>query len=85
MQEKLLSGMLLDKLDKKNIEKKWIGLSLVDHKMTIKELYEFGVKNNIVDYDIEAQYADDGGYYYGSRNVCEPDIEIKDEIRTIII
>lgn len=53
--------------------------------MTIKELYEFGVKNNIVDYDIEAQYADDGGYYYGSRNVCEPDIEIKDEIRTIII
>lgn len=53
--------------------------------MTIKELYEFGVKNNIVDYEIEAQYADGGGYYYGSRSTDESEIEIQNNIETIII
>ena len=53
--------------------------------MTIQELYDFAKERNILDYDIEAQYADDGGYYYGSRITDEGDIEIKDDIKTIII
>lgn len=32
---------------------------------------------NIVDYEIEAQYADGGGDYCGSRSVDESEIEIQ--------
>lgn len=48
--------------------------------MTIKELYEWSVKNGVEDYDIEIQYRDGGGYYYGSSSLYESDIEI-DHIR----
>lgn len=53
--------------------------------MTVQELYDFAKERNILDYDIEARYADDGGYYYGSRLTDEVDIERKDDIKTIII
>ena len=53
--------------------------------MTVQELYDFAKERNILDYDIEAQYADDGGYYYGSRLTDCCDIERKDDIKTIII
>ena len=53
--------------------------------MTVQELYDFAKERNILDYEIEAQYADDGGYYYGSRTTNEDDIERKDDIKTIII
>ena len=53
--------------------------------MTVKELYDFAKERNILDYEIEAQYADSGGYYYGSRTTDEGDIERKDDIKTIII
>ena len=52
---------------------------------TVQELYDFAKERNILDYEIEAQYADDGGYYYGSRITDEGDIERKDDIKTIII
>lgn len=53
--------------------------------MTIQELYNFAKERNILDYEIEAQYADDGGSYYGSRTTDEYDIEIEDNVKTIII
>ena len=53
--------------------------------MTVQELYDFAKERNILDYEIEAQYADDGGYYYGSRTTNEDDIEIEDNVKTIII
>lgn len=53
--------------------------------MTIQELYDYAKKNNIVDYELEAQYADDGGFYYGSRSIYLDDIEIKDNIKSVII
>ena len=53
--------------------------------MTVQELYDYAKEKNILDYDIEAQYADSGGYYYGSRITDCGDIERKDDIKTIII
>lgn len=32
--------------------------------MTIRELYEWAVENNVADYDIAVQYRDSGGFYY---------------------
>ena len=53
--------------------------------MTVHEFYDFATERTILDYEIEAQYADGGGYYYGSRITDEGDIERKDDIKTIII
>ena len=44
--------------------------------MTIKELYEWAVKNGVENCDIEIQYRDSGGYYSGSDTLHEEDIEI---------
>ena len=49
--------------------------------MTIKDLYEWAVKNGVEDFDIEIQYRDGGGYYYGSSSLYESDIEI-DRLRS---
>lgn len=53
--------------------------------MTVQELYDFAKERNILDYKIEAQYCDSGGFYYGSRIIDDYEIEIKDNIKTIII
>lgn len=52
--------------------------------MTIKDLYEWAVKNGVEDFDIEIQYRDGGGYYYGSSSLYESDIEI-DRLRSEVI
>lgn len=44
--------------------------------MTIKELYEWAKKNNCEEYEVEIQYRDDGGYYTGTDDLEEHDIEI---------
>lgn len=49
--------------------------------MTIKQLYEWAVKNEVENYDIEIQYRDSGGYYYGSSSLYESDIDI-DHLRS---
>lgn len=49
--------------------------------MTIKDLYEWAVKNGVEDFDIEIQHRDGGGYYYGSSSLYESDIEI-DRLRS---
>ena len=49
--------------------------------MTIKDLYEWAVKNGVEDFDIEIQYRDGGGYYSGSSSLYESDIEI-DRLRS---
>ena len=41
--------------------------------MTIQELYDWAVENGCEDYEIQIQYADDGGYYYGFRDVDWPE------------
>lgn len=53
--------------------------------MTIQELYDYAKKKDILDYDIEAQHADDGGFYYGSRSTSIDEIEIEKKIKTVII
>lgn len=52
--------------------------------MTIKELYEWAIQNSVEDYDIEIQYRDGGGYYYGTSTLYESDIEI-DNLRSEVI
>lgn len=47
--------------------------------MTIKDLYEYAVKNGVENCDIEIQYADGGGFYYGTRDLYECDIEIENK------
>ena len=36
--------------------------------MTVKEFYEWAVANNVENLEMEVQYRDDGGCYYGSDN-----------------
>jgi len=45
--------------------------------MTIQDLYEWAVKHNATNLDIEIQYRDDGGYYSGTTDLCASDIEIE--------
>ena len=47
--------------------------------MTPKDLYEWAVKHDVQDCDIEIQYRDDGGYYEGTTNARLDEIEIKNE------
>lgn len=49
--------------------------------MTIKYLYEWAIENGVEEYDIEIQYCDGGGFYYGTRTLYESDIEI-DHLRS---
>ena len=48
--------------------------------MTVQELYDFAKERNILDYEIEAQYADDGGYYYGSRYISKHRLKMDSRI-----
>lgn len=43
--------------------------------MTIRELYEWAVENNVADYDIAVQYRDSGGFYSGEDTMIQPDID----------
>lgn len=43
--------------------------------MTIQELYEWAIKNNAKDLDIEIQYRDSGGYYNGTTDLNSIDVE----------
>lgn len=45
--------------------------------MTIQDLYEWGIKHNAVNLDIEIQYRDSGGYYCGTTDLKTSDIEIE--------
>lgn len=47
--------------------------------MTIKELYELAKEKDILNYEIQIQHGDDGGFYDGYRDV-EIDILREDEI-----
>ena len=46
--------------------------------MTIKELYEWAVEHSADNLDVEIQYRDDGGLYYGV-DECNPIIRPKQE------
>lgn len=39
--------------------------------MTIKDLYEYAVKKGLENSEVEIQYADSGGFYYGTRDLKE--------------
>lgn len=47
--------------------------------MTIQDLYEWAKKNKAIDLDIEIQYRDDGGYYNGTCDLSEEDIEVENK------
>lgn len=47
--------------------------------MTPRDLYEWAVKYDVQDCDIEIQYRDDGGYYCGTTDTRLDEIEIKNE------
>lgn len=53
--------------------------------MTIKDLYEFAEKNKCEDYEIEIQYRDGGGSYYGTDTFQLEDIEVKDFAKTVVL
>ena len=44
--------------------------------MTIKELYDWAVNNSCENYEVEIQYRDGGGYYNGTDDLRESEIEI---------
>lgn len=45
--------------------------------MTIQELYEWAIKNNAKDLEVEIQYRDGGGYYSGTTDLDSSDVEIE--------
>lgn len=45
--------------------------------MTIQDLYEWAIKNNVKDLDVEIQYRDSGGYYNGTTDLDYSDVEIE--------
>ena len=54
--------------------------------MTIKDLYEWAVRNNCENYEVEIQYRDDGGYYNGTCDLREDEIEIdRDKYNGVVI
>ncbi len=48
--------------------------------MTIKELYDWAVERGLVDAELEAQYADDGGFYSGSRWLEIDELEVEEHL-----
>ncbi len=48
--------------------------------MSIEELYEWAKKHNYEKLECEIQYADGGGFYYGTRDLRESDIEVKNGV-----
>lgn len=51
--------------------------------MTIKELYDWAVKNGYADYNITITYSDDGGFYSGTRDASYNDIEVHCDTREV--
>jgi hypothetical protein len=51
--------------------------------MTIKELYEDALSKGKENYDIELQYQDGGGTYYGSTGLTE--IEYRDNYNEVLL
>ena len=47
--------------------------------MTIKDLYVYAQEKGIENYEVEIQYADGGGFYHGTRDLREDEIEVKEE------
>lgn len=45
--------------------------------MTVRELYEWAEQNNALDFDIEIQHRDSGGYFYDGVDDPEPSIETR--------
>lgn len=53
--------------------------------MTVQELYELAKEKNALDYSIEVFHSDDGGFYFGSRDVDMSEIEINNDAKKIIM
>lgn len=51
--------------------------SIGGDNMTIQDLYEWAIKHNAANLDIEIQYRDSGGYYSGTTNLEPCHIEIE--------
>ena len=47
--------------------------------VTIKDLYEYAQKNGIENCEVEIQYADGGGFYYGTRDLEESEISVEEK------
>ena len=47
--------------------------------MTIKDLYEYAVKKGLENSEVKIQYADSGGFYYGTRDLEESEISIEEK------
>jgi hypothetical protein len=47
--------------------------------VTVEKLYLYAKERGIEKCEIEIQYADGGGFYYGTRDLQEADIVVKDE------
>lgn len=52
--------------------------------MTIKDLYEWAKENNVLDYNIEIQYRDDGGCYDGREALDAPYVP-RDEKNVVVL
>ena len=47
--------------------------------MTVREFFDWAKRNNCLDYEVEIQYRDSGGCYYGTDDLRESEIEINRE------
>lgn len=47
--------------------------------MTVREFYDWAKRHDCLDYDVEIQYRDGGGYYSGTSDLREDEIEIDRE------
>lgn len=47
--------------------------------MTVREFYDWAKRNDCLDYDVEIQHRDSGGYYNGTDDLRESEIEIDRE------
>ena len=47
--------------------------------MTVREFYEWAKRNDCLDFEVEIQHRDDGGYYSGTDELRESEIEIDRE------
>ena len=51
--------------------------------LTVQELYELAKERNALDYSIEVFHSDDGGFYFGNRDVDLSEIEINNDTKKI--
>ena len=47
--------------------------------MTVREFYDWAKRHDCLDYEVEIQHRDDGGYYSGTSDLRESEIEIDRE------